>query len=36
MLGFTKAAINKVLPGILKDNPTARVEDLIKAALKKL
>ena len=36
MLGFTKAAINKVLPGILKDNPQARVEDLIKAALKKL
>ena len=36
MLGFTKAAINKVLPGILKDNPTARVEDLIKSALKKL
>ena len=36
MLGFTKAAINKVLPGILKENPTARVEDLIKAALKRL
>jgi Holliday junction DNA helicase RuvA len=36
MLGFTKANINKVLPGILKSNPTARVEDLIKAALKKL
>ena len=36
MLGFTKANINKVLPGILQDNPTARVEDLIKAALKKL
>ena len=36
MLGFTKAAINKVLPGILKENPQARVEDLIKAALKKL
>ena len=36
MLGFTKAAITKVLPGILKDNPTAKVEDLIKAALKKL
>ena len=36
MLGFTKANINKVLPGILKENPTARVEDLIKAALKKL
>ena len=36
MLGFTKANINKVIPGILKENPTARVEDLIKAALKKL
>ena len=36
MLGFSKANIAKVLPGILKANPTARVEDLIKAALKKL
>ena len=36
MLGFTKANISKVLPGILKDNPAARVEDIIKAALKKL
>ena len=36
MLGFTKANIGKVLPGILKENPTARVEDIIKAALKKL
>ena len=36
MLGFTKANIGKVLPGILKENPAARVEDLIKAALKKL
>ena len=36
MLGFSKAAIGKVLPGIIKDNPAAKVEDLIKAALKKL
>ena len=36
MLGFSKAAINKVMPAILKDNPKAKVEDLIKAALKKL
>ena len=36
MLGFTKANINKVLPAILKETPTARVEDLIKAALKRL
>ena len=36
MLGFTKANINKVMPAILKENPTARVEDIIKAALKRL
>jgi Holliday junction DNA helicase RuvA len=36
MLGFTKANINKVMPAILKENPNARVEDLVKAALKKL
>jgi len=36
MLGFSKAAITKVLPAILKENPTAKVEDLIKAALKRL
>lgn len=36
MLGFTKANIVKVMPAILKDNPTARVEDIIKAALKRL
>jgi Holliday junction DNA helicase RuvA len=36
MLGFSKAAIAKVMPAILKANPQARVEDLIKAALKRL
>ena len=36
MLGFSKAAIGKVMPSLLKDNPSAKVEDLIKAALKKL
>lgn len=36
MLGFSKANIAKVMPGILKDNSTAKVEDIIKAALKKL
>ena len=36
MLGFTKAAVNKVLPSILKDLPDPTVEDIIKAALKKL
>lgn len=36
MLGFSKAQIGKVLPNIVKDHPGARVEDLIKAALKRL
>jgi len=36
MLGFTKSAIAKVMPALLKANPTARVEDLIKAALQRL
>jgi len=36
MLGFSKAAIAKVMPAIIKANPQARVEDLIKAALKRL
>lgn len=36
MLGFSKANIAKVMPGILKENPAAKVEDIIKAALKKL
>jgi Holliday junction DNA helicase RuvA len=36
MLGFSKANIGKVMPAILKDSPTAKVEDIIKAALKRL
>ncbi|MBQ7709977.1 MAG: Holliday junction branch migration protein RuvA [Bacteroidales bacterium] len=36
MLGFSKANISKVMPAILKENPNARVEDIIKAALKRL
>ncbi len=36
MLGFSKAQIGKVLPAILKENPAAKVEELIKAALKRL
>ena len=36
MLGFSKANIGKVLPAILKENPAAKVEELIKAALKRL
>lgn len=36
MLGFSKANINKVIPGIIKQHPDARVEDIIKAALQRL
>lgn len=36
MLGFTKANISKVMPSILKEIPAAKVEEIIKAALKKL
>ena len=36
MLGFSKASITKVLPDILKKQPDAKVEDVIKAALKRL
>ncbi len=36
MLGFSKPNINKVLPGIIQKTPDAKVEDLIKEALKKL
>ena len=36
MLGFSKVNIGKVMPAILKDNPNARVEDIIKAALQRL
>ena len=36
MLGFSKANIAKVMPAILKENPAAKVEDIIKAALKRL
>lgn len=36
MLGFSKANIAKVMPAILKENPNAKVEDIIKAALKRL
>lgn len=36
MLGFSKPNINKVIQSILKSNPTAKVEDIIKAALKML
>lgn len=36
MLGFAKPNINKVLPAILKDDPSIKIEQLIKEALKKL
>jgi Holliday junction DNA helicase RuvA len=36
MLGFSKVNINKVIPDIIKKNPEAKVEDIIKEALKKL
>ena len=36
MLGFNKANIQKVVQKILKDSPDAKVEDIIKAALKML
>ena len=34
MLGFSKPNVNKALQNILKKEPNAKVEDLIKAALK--
>lgn len=33
MLGFSKPAVSKALQSVLKKNPSAKVEDLIKAAL---
>lgn len=36
MLGFNKANIQKAIQKILKDSPNAKVEDIIKAALKML
>ena len=36
MLGFNKATVQMALQQILKSNPTAKVEDIIKAALKML
>lgn len=36
MLGFTKVNINKVMPSIIKQHPEAKVEDIIKAALRRL
>lgn len=36
MLGFAKAAVSKVVSSIVKDQPTASVETIIKMALKRL
>ena len=36
LLGFNKPAINKLMPTLMKEMPDAKVEDLIKAALKRL
>ena len=36
MLGFSKPNVNKAVQAILKKNPTAKVEDIIKEALKML
>ena len=36
MLGFSRANIAKILPAILKANPGAKVEQIIKEALKRL
>ncbi len=35
-LGFTKANISKIMPEILKDNPDATIETIIREALKRL
>jgi Holliday junction DNA helicase RuvA len=36
LLGFSKPAIHKLMPALMKEMPDAKVEDLIKAALKRL
>ncbi len=36
LLGFTKPNINKAIQAILKENPSASVEEIIKAALQRL
>ena len=36
MLGFSKPNINKAIQAILKQSPSASVEEIIKAALQRL
>lgn len=36
MLGFTKANVNKAIAAVLKESPTASLEEIIKLSLKRL
>ena len=36
MLGFTKANVNKAVSAVIKENPAASLEEIIKLALKRL
>ena len=36
MLGFTKANVNKAIAAVLKESPTATLEEIIKLSLKRL
>ena len=36
LLGFTKANVNKAVSAVIKENPDASLESIIKLALKKL
>jgi Holliday junction resolvasome RuvABC DNA-binding subunit len=36
MLGFSRAASDKVVRTVMKDNPTLPVEDIIRQSLKRL
>ena len=36
MLGFTKANVNKAVSAVLKENPSAALEEIIKLSLKRL
>ena len=36
MLGFTKANVNKAVTAVLKENPAATLEEIIKLSLKRL
>jgi Holliday junction DNA helicase RuvA len=36
LLGFSKANVEKVIDGILRENPASALEELIKLSLKRL